>query len=162
MRKASMPLLLATLFAAALINCEKNTSNPIEEQQKTPRADYHCADTIEMHSPGGGDIYTVGDILEVRLCADTNHQILIAISFDEDELYWYNLADCFPFTPLDTSVKSPQPGVVRWPIPPLVIDPEHGDTTITVSEHCRVVAHRVDKIEYKTLSNGRFYIHEKE
>ena len=118
---------------------------------------HHCADTVEVYTPQSGDVYTVGDILEIRFCADSGYQTLVAVSFD-DEINWHDLGYCCPFEPVDTTARSPEPGVVLWPIPSLVIDSDGEDTLITVSENCRVVAHRKQDTRYKAYSEGKFAI----
>lgn len=154
-----MPRLLATAFVAVFTHCAENSSNPVEEQQEIPDVNYHCADTVEVYSPKAGEVYAVGDTLEIRFCGDTAYQTLVAVSFD-DGIIWHDLAKSFPFSPEDTTAWSTEPGVIKWPIPSLVGDPDGEDTFETVSEECVVVVHRLNDLRYK--AEGRFAIREKE
>jgi hypothetical protein len=161
MRKNSMPLLFAVAFLAVFSYCTEEGTNPVEKKQGTPDVSYHCADTVELHSPKAGEVYTVGDTLEIRFCSDTAYPTLVAITFDGESL-WHNLGHCCPLTSFDTTAWSPEPGVIRWPIPSAAVDPEYGDTLTTVSQACRVVAHRLRDTNVKAYSEGYFTIRAKE
>ncbi len=159
MRKFSVPLLLTAAFLGVFTYCGDNGSNPVEKQQEEPKVNHHCAETIEVSSPGAGEIHYVGDTLEISFCADTNYQILVSISFD-GEVNWHDLGQCSPFSPNDPEAWSPRPGTILWPIPPVAVSPD-GETSLeTVSENCRVIAYRLDGAE-QAYSEGYFTIGER-
>jgi Leucine-rich repeat (LRR) protein len=140
-RLAALPATIVDLDNIEEINVENNNlctlPSPTVEWLNTFdlnwRSTQHCAGSITIHSPNGGERYTVGDTLTVEWDAQKSiTAVVVFISIDRGR-HWILISSDKVLFPQNETWKP-----FRWEIPDSLYDVAQAKNVSTVSSFCLV------------------------